>query len=150
MSSATVPDEIGRAAARGELQKVVKWLRKGGHVDALFSWEDKQGRSLSSSLLHAAAGNGHLAVAKELLKRSASVDLSGSDGVIPLMTAAVGGQPAVLLLLLEHSASPDLQDDHGTTAPMTRLLAQGTRSARRPCSEPTPTPSCATRAAAPL
>ena len=63
MSSASSPPaEPFAAAQRGELQKVVKWLRKGGHVDALHSWEDEEG-SLSSSLLHAAAGQGQLAVA---------------------------------------------------------------------------------------
>ena len=29
-SPASLPSEIHRAAGRGELQKVVKWLRKGG------------------------------------------------------------------------------------------------------------------------
>ena len=36
------------AAVRGELPKVIKWLRKGGHVDALRSWE-VEGRSLSQA-----------------------------------------------------------------------------------------------------
>ena len=35
-SPAPLPEEINRSAHRGELQKVVKWLRKGGAVDALF------------------------------------------------------------------------------------------------------------------
>ena len=34
-SSMTVPREIAGAAYRGELQEVVKWVRKGGHMDAL-------------------------------------------------------------------------------------------------------------------
>ena len=34
-SPAPLPFEIHRSAVRGELQKVVKWLRKGGLVDAL-------------------------------------------------------------------------------------------------------------------
>ena len=41
-----LPRGIYAAAQRGELPKVVKWLRKGGHVDALCSWED-EGGSLS-------------------------------------------------------------------------------------------------------
>ena len=54
MSSASspLPKEICVAAERGELPKVVKWLRKGGHVDALHSWEDKEAGTLSSGLLH--------------------------------------------------------------------------------------------------
>ena len=36
MSSPTsLPKDILQSAERGELQKVVKWLRKGGLVDAL-------------------------------------------------------------------------------------------------------------------
>ena len=34
-SPAPVPEKIHLSAERGELQKVVKWLRKGGAVDAL-------------------------------------------------------------------------------------------------------------------
>ena len=117
-ASSPLPKEINVAAQRGELPKVVKWLRKGGHVDALFSWENQEGVSISSALLHAAAAEGQLAVAKELLKRGAAVDLPASFGRTPLMAAAAHGQPAVLLLLLEHSANPDLQADHGVSALM--------------------------------
>ena len=38
-SPASLPKEITRSAERGELQKVVKWLRKGGLVDALNACE---------------------------------------------------------------------------------------------------------------
>ena len=76
----TVPFEIASAAERGELQSVVEWLQKGGPVDAL--GEDGDG------LLHAAAHGGHLHVAKELLKRGASVDLRGAC----VLTALVVGR----------------------------------------------------------
>ena len=36
-SPASLPQEIHRSAQLGELQKVVKWLRKGGAVDAHYS-----------------------------------------------------------------------------------------------------------------
>ena len=78
-SSATVPEEIGRAATRGELHTVVKWLREGGHVDALCSWEDEEG-SIARALLHAAAQTGQLAVAKDLLRRDATVNLLTNIG----------------------------------------------------------------------
>ena len=32
---APLPKEMYQSAKRGELQKVVKWLREGGQVDAL-------------------------------------------------------------------------------------------------------------------
>ena len=44
-SPASPPKEIHRSAEQGELQKVVKWLRKGGAVDknlnALFAARDE-------------------------------------------------------------------------------------------------------------
>ena len=87
-SALSLPPEICQAAARGELQKVVQWLCEGGHVDALYAWEDQEGRSCFMALLHVAAQFGQLAVAKELLKRGASVNLPASNGATPLMGAA--------------------------------------------------------------
>ena len=74
-SPAPLPKELHRSAQRGELQKVVKWLRKGGQTDALCSVAAADGRATVATLLHVAAGWGHLAMVKELLKRGASVDL---------------------------------------------------------------------------
>ena len=53
-----LPDELSLAAKRGELQPVIEWLEKGGHVDAL----DENGLGL----LHAAASTRRLHVAKGL------------------------------------------------------------------------------------
>ena len=71
---ASLPLEIYESAGRGELQKVVKWVRKGGLVDALCPTTDDDGRPCSFTMLHAAAANGHVEMAKELLRRGASVD----------------------------------------------------------------------------
>ena len=77
-SPASLPKEIHRSAERGELQKVVKWLRKGGAVDAFGSALTGDGRATTTTLLHIAAANDHLAMVRELLKRGASVDLPSS------------------------------------------------------------------------
>ena len=104
---------------RGEVHKVVKWLRKGGAIDALCSTRMNDGRTATASLLHAAAGHGHLELVRELLKRGASVDLPSSLGVTALMAAAYAGRLSILLILLQHSAELDLQqNDHGNTALM--------------------------------
>ena len=50
-SRASLPKEIHRSAERGELQKVVKWLRKGGLVDALGSATSLDGRPITTTLL---------------------------------------------------------------------------------------------------
>ena len=84
-SPASLPKEIQRSAERGELQKVVKWVRKGGLVDALGSAKTRGGRHTTTTLLHTAAAYGHLEMVKELLKRAASVDLQNSVGVTALI-----------------------------------------------------------------
>jgi ankyrin repeat protein len=122
-SLTSLPEEILASAMRGELQKVAKWLRKGGAVDALGSVPtvpNGNGRTTSSltSLLHAAATNGRLEMVRELLKRGASVDLPTSLGNTALMGAAYHGHLSILLVLLQHSANPDLQANNGQTALM--------------------------------
>ena len=52
-SPAPLPKEIHRSAERGELQKVIKWLRKGGAVDAFGSALIDDGRATAETLLHA-------------------------------------------------------------------------------------------------
>ena len=84
----SLPIEVHRSAQRGELQKVVKWLNKGGAVGALCSFPSAGGRPSTTTLLQTAAANGHMAMVNELLKRGASVDLQTRLGVTPLMTAA--------------------------------------------------------------
>ena len=67
---------------------MVKWLRKGGLVDALGPATSIHGRPSTISLLQTAAINNHLAMVRELLKRGASIDLPSSVGVTALMSAA--------------------------------------------------------------
>ena len=83
-SPAFLPPDIYRAVTRGELQKLIKWLRKGGSVDALCS-DDGQA---SFVVLHAASGCCHLEMVRELLKRGASVDLPSAPGA--RLAVAVG------------------------------------------------------------
>ena len=137
MSSPTplaLPFEIHRFAQRGELQKVVKWLRKGGPIDALRSATTEGGKTSTETLLHAAAANDHLELVRVLLKRGASVDLQSVLGCTALMVAAYYGHPSTVRILLQHSADPDLQSVSGQTTLMhaaeqgqvgLRLLHQG-------------------------
>ena len=115
---APLPKEIHRSAQRGELQKVVKWLRKGGLVDAASS-PGCLVRLTASTLLHAAAANDQLEMVRELLKRGASIDLRSNLGLTALADAAIFGHLSIMLVLLQHSANPDLQDINGARAPAT-------------------------------
>ena len=62
-SLAPLPLEIYESAERGELQKVVKWLHKGGLADAFCSGTTHDAQPLAISLLHAAASGGQLEIA---------------------------------------------------------------------------------------
>ena len=117
-SPASLPKEITQSAERGELQKVVKWLRKGGAVDAHCSSKTRDGRPTTTTLLQTATACDHLALVRELLKRGASVDLPSSLGFTALMNAADRGHLSIVLVLLKHSASIDLQSIKGVTALM--------------------------------
>ena len=72
-SLAPLPIQIFESAEKGELQKVVKWLRKGGLVDALCSTTAANGRPTTATLLHAAAAHGHPEMVRMLLTRGANV-----------------------------------------------------------------------------
>ena len=61
-SPASLPKEIHRSAERGELQKVVKWLRKGGAVDAHCFATSSGGLPTTDTLLLAAASYGQLEI----------------------------------------------------------------------------------------
>ena len=106
------------AAQRGELQKVVKWLRKGGCVDAVYSGMTSNRQASTFFLLHTAANFGHLEMLRVLLRRGATVDLPTSFGVTALMTAANNGQLLTLDILLRHSANIGLQDRYGMSSLM--------------------------------
>ena len=120
---ASLPFEIFQSAERGELQKVIEWLRNGGPVDAGSSGTDQRGRP-SVTLLHTAADTGHLEIVKELLKRGASVDLPNNFlESTALMAAAIRGHLPTMRLLLQHSADPDVRNVFGHTALMSSSAA---------------------------
>ena len=125
----SLPVEIYHSAGQGQLQKVVKWLRKGGSVNAFCPVPVvRHGVTSTATLLHTAAANGQLEIVRELLKRGASVNLQTSLGVTALMDAAYRGHHAILLLLLQHSANPDMQSNSGVTA-----LIQAAHEGQRAC-----------------
>ena len=117
----SLPLDIFESAGRGELLKVAKWLNTGGLVDTLCPTA-RDGRFLTLGLLHAAAETGQLEMARELLKRGASVDLQNDLGTTALMAATFYGHTSTVLLLLQHTANPNLQNIAGITALMIAAL----------------------------
>ena len=114
-SPAPLPVEIHLAVKRGELQKVIKWLRKGGLIDAAHCGTTVDGQASTFAMLHTATVSGNLEMVRMLLKQGADVDLPSSLGMTALMAAAGDGQLSCLFVLLQHSANPDLQDCQGFT-----------------------------------
>ena len=97
-SPAALPIDICRSAQKGELQKVVKWLCKGGLVDTLWSAPIEGGWISTFTLLHIAACNGHLEMVRVLLKRGASVDLPTNLGATTLNTFRINHSALILAL----------------------------------------------------
>ena len=117
-SPASLPFEIYNSANRGQLQKVARWLRKGGTVDELCPVRTEDGRTTTSALLHAAVTGGQLEMVRELLERGASVDLPSGLGRTAFMEAAHRGHLPILRFLLQRSTNPNLQDSDGSTTLM--------------------------------
>lgn len=95
-----IPDDILAAVRRGEMKKVIKWLRKGD-VNAQ--------RPDGNTLLHTAVLFEQPDLMRELLRRGATVDSQNNDGSTSLMAAAQLGDTEAVQILLKHSADVDAQ-----------------------------------------
>lgn len=105
-----LPDEQIAVARRGEMKKMIKWLRKG-NIDA-------QRVSDGNTLLHSAAINEQPDLVRELVRRGATVDLPNDDGSTALMAASETGGLDEVRLLCEHGADANRQTHQGATALM--------------------------------
>tara|TARA_B110001452_G_C15175417_1_gene408443 strand:- start:213 stop:998 length:786 start_codon:yes stop_codon:yes gene_type:complete len=99
-----LPCELINAAARGEIKRVVKWLRQG---DINAQCMELAG----NALLHSASVHEQIEMMRELLKRGATVNLQNHEGSTALMAASEQARfgDAAVRLLLEHKADPNLQ-----------------------------------------
>ena len=101
-----LPLEVLRAAGRGELETVQRWLKSGGHADA----RCPAAAPAPTMLLTMAALCGRLEMVRAALHHGASVNLRDDKGSNALMDAAAMGHTHVVQLLLRHFAKLDLQD----------------------------------------
>ena len=94
-SPAPLSIEIHRSAQRGELQKVAKWLRKGGLVDALCSAMTKRGQTTTQE-----------ACVQALLRAEANTGLLDNSGFTALHWAEDQGHTNIAELIWQHAAPP--------------------------------------------
>lgn len=93
-------------------EAVVRWIERGGNVDARYEHETRG----MTMLMHAAA-RGLVGAAEALIRGGASLDLnSGSQQFTALMYAVRNGQHKVMPVLLKAGASCTVVDKLGRTA----------------------------------
>lgn len=90
-------------AERGDLENVRRLLQTGLDPDEIIHIHTSI-ETMKDSALYAAAGAGHVAVAKELIAGGATVDIVLDDAYTPLLHAAMNGQADMVQLLLNNNA----------------------------------------------
>ena len=101
--SETVPEEVVRAAERGDELPVLAWLDGSGWVDARFVYLFACGSRVSGmTLLTVAISRGHAGLAEALLRRGADVSLQNSNGSTALGLATANGHEKLVVLALRH------------------------------------------------
>ncbi|XP_066256212.1 ankyrin-3-like isoform X3 [Euwallacea similis] len=98
-----------RAARAGQLDKIQEYLDSGTVRDINTS------NANGLNALHLAAKDGHVDIARELLKRGAIVDAATKKGNTALHIASLAGQEEVVRLLVQHGASLNVQSQNGFT-----------------------------------
>ena len=68
------------------------------------------------TLMHWAAWNGEIEIARVLLDRGMDVDISTPDGMTPMMLAGIAGQPDMVAFFLGEGADHARTNDKGYTA----------------------------------
>lgn len=102
-----LPDDICAAVRRGEMKRMIKWLRKNS-VNA----QDADG----NSLLHIAVGNAQPDLVRLLMSRGASAEVPNAAGGTALMLASQLGAVDEVKLMCEHSADVNWQNANGASA----------------------------------
>lgn len=108
------PDPAHTAACNGDLETVRLFIKKGHSADST----DR----LGSTLLHCAAMENQIEIAKYLIEEGASINMvrEGNDrvkpGATPLMLATHSASPAMIQLLLDAGADPMMRRPNGESS----------------------------------
>jgi len=99
-------------AERGDIENLRRLLQTGLDPDEIIHIHTSI-ETMKDSALYAAAGAGHMAVAKELIAGGATIDIVLDDGYTPLLHAAMNGWPNMVQLLLENNADVNRRETLG-------------------------------------
>ena len=100
--SSCVSPEV-RAARRGDVQALEKYLQDGGDINAI--------QSNGKSLLHNAVESGQIASTRFLLQNRANPDIQDRSGATPLHSAAQRGRRDLIGELLSFGANLNARDN---------------------------------------
>ncbi|XP_050502445.1 ankyrin-3 isoform X4 [Diabrotica virgifera virgifera] len=98
-----------RAVRAGQLDKIIEYLDSGTVRDINTS------NANGLNALHLASKDGHIEIARELLKRGAIPDAATKKGNTSLHIASLAGQEEIVRLLVQHGASLNVQSQNGFT-----------------------------------
>ncbi|XP_057656758.1 ankyrin-3-like isoform X1 [Diorhabda carinulata] len=98
-----------RAARAGQLDKIIEYLDSGTVRDINTS------NANGLNALHLASKDGHIEIARELLKRGAIADAATKKGNTSLHIASLAGQEEIVRLLVQHGAALNVQSQNGFT-----------------------------------
>lgn len=101
--------EVILAAANGDLQTVQKWAAGGGNVNIT-------SRDGGVTVLHHAAGIGHVEMVKYLLENKADYTLKGTGCGTPLQWAARAGHVETAKLIVQYGANVNDTGPNDSTA----------------------------------
>jgi len=110
-------EELWNAAWAGDVERVEAILARGNHdVNGLNRWQvDGDPRGWRRTPLHAAAVQGHLALAEYLLSEHADPNARIKYGDTPLHFAVDNGHAEIVALLRRHGADPGIKNDDDET-----------------------------------
>lgn len=110
-------EELWNAAWEGDVERVTEILARGTHdVNGLNRWQvDGDPRGWRRTPLHAAAVQGHLALAEYLLSEHADPNAKTKYGDTPLHFAVDNGHAEIVALLCRHGADQTVKNDDDET-----------------------------------
>jgi ankyrin repeat protein len=109
----TPGDKLLKAAAKGDIEAMKKWLDQGADIN----YQSSGMLSLEQTPLMKAAKNGHLEAVKFLIDKGADISKGNTGKENPITLAAEKDHPEIVLYLIEKGENVNYQEsNYGMTA----------------------------------